>query len=166
MGGATMRLIVDGQPFAVEAGPGSDLVVVDGAPFKIRCEGNGKFSTVLVDGKPYKVDLSPANGTAIVDGALYQVSLEGAARSGSRGPAPKKTIKAPAAGAIRSLMPGKIRSVKCRQGDIVAVGDVLCILEAMKMENEIRTPVAGVVRVLSVTEGSNVDKGDTLAVVE
>jgi biotin carboxyl carrier protein len=36
----------------------------------------------------------------------------------------------------------------------------------MKMENEIRTPVAGVVKVLAVAEGSNVDKGDTLAVVE
>ncbi|MDP3047257.1 MAG: biotin/lipoyl-containing protein [Chloroflexota bacterium] len=161
-----MKLTVDGQSFAVEPGPDGDLVLIDGTPFKIRREGNGSISTVLVDGRPYKVDLSLAAGMAIVDGAVYQVSLEGAARTGARGPAPKKAAKQPVAGAIRSLMPGKIRSVKCRQGDTVAAGDVLCILEAMKMENEIRTPVAGVVTALPVTEGSNVDKGDTLAVVE
>jgi biotin carboxyl carrier protein len=161
-----MKLTVDGRSFAVETRSDGDTVVIDGAPFKIRREGNGNVSTVLVDGKPYKVDLSPGNGTAIVDGAIYQVSLEGAVRNDARGPSPKKTAKAPVAGAIRSLMPGKIRSVKCRQGDTVAAGDVLCILEAMKMENEIRTPVAGVVKALPITEGSNVDKGDTLAVVE
>jgi biotin carboxyl carrier protein len=112
------------------------------------------------------VEISPGNGTAIVDGAIYHISLEGASRQGQRGSLPRKAAKQPVAGAIRSLMPGKIRSVKCRQGDTVAVGDVLCILEAMKMENEIRTPVAGVVKLLPVSEGSNVDKGDTLAVVE
>jgi biotin carboxyl carrier protein len=164
--GAAVKLTVDGQSFTVETGPDDHVIIVDGASFKIRCDGNGKISTVLVDGRPYKVDLSPGNGAAIVDGALYQVSLEGPVRNASRGPAVKRTAKAPAAGAIRSLMPGKIRSVKCRQGDTVCVGDVLCILEAMKMENEIRTPVAGVVKVLAVAEGSNVDKGDTLAVVE
>ncbi len=161
-----MKLTVDGKSFNVEPGADGDLVLIDGAPFKIRREDNGNISTVLVDGKPYKVDLSPGNGTAIVDGAVYQVSLEGTSRPGARDPALKKAAKQPVAGAIRSLMPGKIRSVKCRQGDTVAAGDVLCILEAMKMENEIRTPVAGVVKALPVSEGSNVDKGDTLAVVE
>jgi acetyl-CoA/propionyl-CoA carboxylase, biotin carboxylase, biotin carboxyl carrier protein len=161
-----MKLTIDGKSFVVECGADGDQVSVDGAPFKIRRDGNGSMGTVLVDGKPYKVDLAHGNGTAIVDGAVYQVSLEGAARTGARGPSQKRVAKQPAAGAIRSLMPGKIRSVKCRQGDTVAVGDVLCILEAMKMENEIRTPVAGVVKSLPVSEGSNVDKGDTLAVVE
>jgi acetyl-CoA/propionyl-CoA carboxylase, biotin carboxylase, biotin carboxyl carrier protein len=161
-----MTLTVNGKVYTVDTGTDIDILLVDGVPFKVRRDGNGNLSTVLVDGKPYKVDLSPGNGTAIVDGAVYQVSLEGTGRTGARGPAPKKAAKQPVAGAIRSLMPGKIRAVKCRQGDTVAVGDVLCILEAMKMENEIRTPVAGVVKSLPVTEGSNVDKGDTLAVVE
>ena len=92
-----MKLTVDGQSFAVEPGPDGDLVLIDGTPFKIRREGNGNISTVLVDGKPYKVDLSLAAGMAIVDGVVYQVSLEGAARTGARGPAPKKAAKKPVA---------------------------------------------------------------------
>jgi biotin carboxyl carrier protein len=53
-----------------------------------------------------------------------------------------------------------------RPGDTVKAGDVLLILEAMKMENEIKAPADGTVKEIPVAEGARVTEGDTLAVVE
>ncbi|MCK4634197.1 hypothetical protein KAT42_05125 [Candidatus Bathyarchaeota archaeon] len=62
-------------------------------------------------------------------------------------------------------MPGKIVLLKVKSGDRVEVGDPLCILEAMKMENEVIAPVGGVVVDVKVDQGSSVDKGDVLVVI-
>jgi biotin carboxyl carrier protein len=63
-------------------------------------------------------------------------------------------------------MAGKIVSVKVRDGDPVKIGTVLCILEAMKMENEIIAPKAGTVQEVNVSEGSTVNEGDILIVIK
>ena len=59
-------------------------------------------------------------------------------------------------------MPGNIVSVKVKIGDTVNSGDVLCVLEAMKMENEIMAPKAGKVVAVSTSAGSTVNTGDVL----
>ncbi len=63
-------------------------------------------------------------------------------------------------------MPGRVLAVRVAQGQLVKTGDILLILEAMKMENEIRSPVDGVVQELAVAEGTSVAAGDVLVVVE
>jgi biotin carboxyl carrier protein len=63
-------------------------------------------------------------------------------------------------------MTGKILSVKVKKGDQVKKGETLCILEAMKMENEITTSKAGTVREVYVFEGSSVSEGDTLFIID
>jgi biotin carboxyl carrier protein len=62
-------------------------------------------------------------------------------------------------------MPGNILSVNVQNGASVKKGDVLMILEAMKMENEIMAPVDGVVSAVSVTKGQTVETGALLCVI-
>lgn len=69
-------------------------------------------------------------------------------------------------GAVTAPMTGKIVSVKVKKGDTVKSGETLCVLEAMKMENEIISTRAGTVQKVSVSEGSNVNEGDTLIILE
>jgi acetyl-CoA/propionyl-CoA carboxylase, biotin carboxylase, biotin carboxyl carrier protein len=67
--------------------------------------------------------------------------------------------------AIVSPMQGTVLSVEVAEGDEVDVGRVICIVEAMKMENEVRTHVAGVVRELSVAPGRPVTTGQIICVI-
>ncbi len=69
-------------------------------------------------------------------------------------------------GAVLSPMPGKIMSVKVKAGDAVAANQVVCVLEAMKMENEVQTEVAGKVKEVRVKAGETVEGGQTLLVVD
>jgi biotin carboxyl carrier protein len=80
--------------------------------------------------------------------------------------APK--VKEPAVGSlgnvkIESPMPGKILAIKASTGQVVKKGDVILILEAMKMENEIVAPADGTVSSINVTEGSMIESGILLA---
>jgi biotin carboxyl carrier protein len=61
---------------------------------------------------------------------------------------------------------GKITSVNVKAGDKVAEGDVLCLLESMKMENPILAPMAGTVTKIDLSTGQVVEAGDLLAVIE
>lgn len=69
------------------------------------------------------------------------------------------------AGAVLSPMPGGILDIRVSEGDSVREGDVVMILEAMKMENEIVAPCGGTVRKLLVTKGQSVQTGTPLAVI-
>lgn len=79
--------------------------------------------------------------------------------------APKATPAAGAAGAVKvnAPMPGKVLSVKAAVGQAVKKGDVLLVLEAMKMENEIVAPQDGTVASIQVSAGQSVEAGDVLA---
>lgn len=63
---------------------------------------------------------------------------------------------------IKAPMPGTIVNVLVKQGDTVKKGQVIAILEAMKMENEIVSPIDGSVEIISVDKGQNVSLGDSL----
>ena len=67
--------------------------------------------------------------------------------------------------AVNAPMPGNILKVNVSQGQAVKEGDVLCVLEAMKMENEIMAPKAGTVTQILVSKGSTVDTGAPLVVI-
>ncbi|HUW64719.1 MAG TPA: biotin/lipoyl-containing protein [Spirochaetia bacterium] len=76
-----------------------------------------------------------------------------------------KPVAPAGAGAVTAPMPGVINSLKVKEGDDVKAGDVLLILEAMKMENEIPAPAAGKVKQVKVSAGQSVNSGDTLVVI-
>jgi biotin carboxyl carrier protein len=107
-----------------------------------------------------------------VNGTVYEVELEeitGAAPAAA--PAPAAVAAAPVAAApaggeqITSPMPGNILSVNVAAGDTVKKGQVLMILEAMKMENEIMCPCDGKVVSVSVAKGAAVESGTLLCVI-
>lgn len=105
-----------------------------------------------------------------VNGTVYEVELEeltGApAAAPVAAPAPAAAA-APAAGGekVTSPMPGTILSVNVAAGDAVKRGQVLMILEAMKMENEIMCPCDGAVASVSVTKGAAVESGTLLCTI-
>ena len=67
---------------------------------------------------------------------------------------------------ITAPMPGSVLDVKVKVGDNVNEGDVLLILEAMKMENEVTAPTSGSIKSINVAVGSTVNTGDTMIVIE
>jgi biotin carboxyl carrier protein len=67
---------------------------------------------------------------------------------------------------IRTVMPGKVVRILKESGSVVEKGEGVMIVEAMKMQNEIKAPKAGVVKVVKVEEGGTVAAGDVLAVIE
>jgi glutaconyl-CoA/methylmalonyl-CoA decarboxylase subunit gamma len=81
-------------------------------------------------------------------------------------PAVKPAAAAVAGGTkINSPMPGTIMDIRCKPGDTIKRGHVLLILEAMKMENEIISPVDGTVKLVAVTKGASVGSGDLMVVI-
>ena len=80
-------------------------------------------------------------------------------------PAPAAPVASGAEGAVKiaAPMPGKILAIKANAGQAVKRGDVVMILEAMKMENEITAPEDGTIAGINVAVGDSVESGDTLA---
>lgn len=109
--------------------------------------------------KTYKVN---------VNGTVYSVTVEEMNENEIKS-APAQAPAAPkAVGAGETIsvpMPGTILSVKVKAGDAVKKGQVLAILEAMKMENEIMAPADGTVTSVSVAEGAAVKTGDVLCTI-
>ena len=111
-----------------------------------------------------------------VNGTVYEIELEeltGAAPTASPAaapaptPAPTPAAAAPAGGEqVTSPMPGTILSVNVAAGDTVKRGQVLMILEAMKMENEIMCPCDGKVASVNTSKGASVESGTLLCVIQ
>lgn len=101
-----------------------------------------------------------------VNGTVYEVELEEMTGAPAAAPAPSAAA-APAAGGekVTSPMPGTILSVNVAAGDAVKRGQVLMILEAMKMENEIMCPCDGTVASVSVAKGAAVESGTLLCTI-
>ena len=106
------------------------------------------------------------NYTITVNGNVYDVVVEEGASTGAVAAAPKAAPKAPAGAQggvkIAAPMPGKILNVKVAPGQAVKYGEVVIIMEAMKMETEIVAPADGTVAQVLVQTGAMVDTGAAL----
>ncbi|PWB52620.1 MAG: oxaloacetate decarboxylase subunit alpha [Candidatus Methanoperedenaceae archaeon] len=117
---------------------------------------------------------APANGKSAaplpsefkveVDGDLFNVRIISAGSGMSVQPAESQSPKV-MDGAITASMQGMVLKVKVKKGDKVSKGDVVLVLEAMKMENNIHAPHGGAVKEIFVKEGSTVGAGDALMVI-
>ncbi len=127
-------------------------------------KSNGAY-TATVNGKNVAVQLNAAGDayTATVNGKSFTVKVA----EGTVAPA---AAAAPAASGdavpLPSPLPGTVVKIAVAEGDEVAEGDVILVIEAMKMETEIKAPKAGIVREISVTQSQVVAAGDTLAMIE
>ena len=104
-----------------------------------------------------------------VNGQTYVVDVEevGGVQTAAPVRAAAPVAAAPVAGGepVKAPMPGNILDVKVKVGDTIKAGTVVCVLEAMKMENEIPAPKDGKVVQVAVTKGATVGAGDTLVVL-
>ncbi len=104
-----------------------------------------------------------------VNGTQYDITLEvleGDAAAPAPKAAPNPKAAAPAGGTtVSAPMPGTILSVNVKPGQAVKKGEILVMLEAMKMENEIMAPVDGTVGAVNVTKGQSVQSGDVLVTI-
>ena len=122
-----------------------------------------KTYRITVNGTSYDVSVEELSG-----GAAPVAAPVAAAPVAAPAPAAAPAAPAPAAGGagsvkVSSPMPGKILAVKANVGDSVKKGQVILILEAMKMENEVVAPEDGTIASIDVTVGASVESGDTLA---
>ena len=105
------------------------------------------------------------NYTITVNGNVYEVTVEegftGAASAPKAAPAPKAAAPAGAT-TVEAPMPGKILNIKVSEGQAVKFGEVVVIMEAMKMETEIVAPADGTVSKILVKAGDSVDTGAAL----
>ena len=121
-----------------------------------------KKYNVTVNGTAYEVTLEA------VDASEVKAAPAQAAQAPSPAPVPAAAPAAPVSGGketITSPMPGNILTVNVTNGAAVKKGDVLMILEAMKMENEIMSPCDGTILSVNVTKGATVETGAVLCVI-
>ena len=142
-----------------------------------------------LNGREYRAavkELTPDRATVEVDGVEYHVDL---VQIGRRSPSPGAGRTAPGTssvvpqppvdaapsrrdltpggeGAVNAPMPGMVLALKVREGEKVQAGQVLLVMEAMKMENAIAAPFAGTVARVHVREGDSIGEGDRLIALD
>jgi biotin carboxyl carrier protein len=139
-------------------------ITVDGRPVPVDIVRNGERWSLLIGARSHDVAVErgrPGERTVHVDGGAIVLSLSnGRARRGrSEGHA--------SSGAMRVVapMPGRVVKLLVSTGEAVAAKQGLVVVEAMKMENELRAPRAGTVTEVAVTAGTSVEAGTLLVVV-
>ncbi len=159
-------LTIEGADYLIELGEGA--LTVNGRPFSVQMGD----ATVTVDGIEYAVEIS--QDTAWVDGFAYPfVFRDGRERPSSR----EREVMPPVDSAsdppvvvhgghsVVSAMPGKVLRVLVKEGDAVEAGDMVCILEAMKMENELHVEIGGTVQQILVKPGQSVEADQPLVII-
>ena len=150
----------------VSGGDGRYRVVVGDTEWDVdaRATAAGIYS-LLIGGVSYVADVLDRDGMCVVEvrGERYEITVEEQTRhiirtrGGAGAGAGSRTLTAP--------LPGKISRVAVRPGDAVQAGDILLVIEAMKMENEFRAGTAGTVAEVRVAAGEAVNAGDVLIVL-
>jgi biotin carboxyl carrier protein len=177
------EISVDGKYRKVEltrTGEKSFTIRIDGKlrTLDIDSKSFDKPFKAKVDDKSYRIVLSrmelEKETTVKVDEATFKAGIRTPERKTSFTHfeptiqvRPKKPLKnsQTSEGAIVAPMTGKIASVKVKLGEQVKAGQVVCVVEAMKMENEIVTSKDGVVKEVFVSEGSSVSEGEPLLII-
>jgi biotin carboxyl carrier protein len=160
-------------------------ILIDGKSYRLELDHSGDSWTCVLDGQELRVDGILARRdvlSLLIDGKAYEIKREhtatdmhlwvGAARysaevrdprslrsrrmSGAEDHGPKKLI---------APMPGKVVRVLLKENAEVELGQGVLVVEAMKMQNEIRSPKKGIVQKIVADEGTAVNAGDVLAVV-
>lgn len=161
-------------------------VLIEGKPHQLELIQKGESWDCKLDGKEYKVDAVVARRdviSLIIDGDCYEVKREqtrddlhiwvksvrfAAEVRDPRSLRSRRAALGNVAGPAKVVapMPGKIVRVLAHERDEVEAGAGIVVIEAMKMQNELKSPKKGVVTKLLVKEGVPVNAGDVLAIVE
>jgi biotin carboxyl carrier protein len=166
----TFAVKIDGKERAVEIDAETRKVRVDGVDLDVTVEDAGPGLLVLrqgieqtvaqVDGTAPKltVELRRPGADPIVIAAEVTDARKAEAEAA-------KTAHAAGPVTLRSPIPGRVAKLLAKAGDKVAGGQTIVVLEAMKMENELRAPRAGTVSEIRCAEGAPVEAGQDLATI-
>lgn len=158
------------HPKTTKKKPSVYKISVNGRLYKVEVYdesiGAEKRLAVVVNGESYNVEVKEIGGE--------RIALLEAARPTEKIPdkaVPQKEPMVPSIsiakeGIVTAPMPGEIIRVNVKVGDKVKVGDVLLSLEAMKMENEIRSPKTGIVKKVNVSKGMTLESNTVMVVIE
>ena len=126
---------------------------------------------VNVNGVAYNVEVAEEGVVAVAAPAAAPAPV---AAPAAAAPAPAPAAEAPKAPApvaaagdttMNAPMPGSVSKIVAREGQVVKKGDVIIMLEAMKMQNEMASPVAGTVKSINVAVGESVKPGQLMAII-
>ncbi len=153
-------------------------IILDGQPRDVEVQPDGRLT---VDGEACDADVvevEPGVFSVLLDGKSFEVALEiGAVWVGNRRfdferRDPRKWAGGQSGGAdhgtvtLKAAMPGKVVEILVEPGDPVETGQGVLVVEAMKMQNEVKSPKGGVVQAVRVEPGESVGAGQALVVVE
>jgi biotin carboxyl carrier protein len=142
-------------------------VSVDGSEFLLDGKKTGRTNySLIVDNRSFEVDIDVFEDDyrVLVDGRNYHIHLLDERRMRLGGV--QAGIELQGRQRVSVPMPGKVIAVLVSEGDKVERGQGLVIVEAMKMENEVRSPINGEVKEVKVKAGDSLEAGATLLVVE
>jgi biotin carboxyl carrier protein len=154
-----ISVTINDRTFIVEVAAAQDdgtelTVLVDGVPAAVQAPAPGgpePLDWIVVDGRPYELVVDHDLRWVRTAGELHQLEVRDLEAGVARPASGDGRVKAP--------IPGLITRVLVQPGDTVEAGQPLLVLEAMKMENEIRAPRAGTVQLLGVSPGQGVSLG-------
>jgi biotin carboxyl carrier protein len=123
--------------------------------------------SLLLDGRSYEIDVLEMEEAwlVLVNGQPFRVEIQRERELGGRSRRKKAAAEASEQTVI-APMPGKVVKLLVKPGDVVRAGDGIVVVEAMKMENELKASVAGTVKEIRTEEGKTVNGGDVLVVIE
>ncbi|MBV6495924.1 MAG: acetyl-CoA carboxylase biotin carboxyl carrier protein subunit [Acidobacteria bacterium] len=153
---------------SIKNGAGRGYAEIDGRTYEFDAlePEAGQFSIRLADGRKIEARVSlDAEGRSLVwiDGRSIEVELIDPKRLRGTGGSSSETA---GVADIKTAMPGKVVRLIASVGDTVEKGDGVIVVEAMKMQNEIKAPKNGTVTSIRVAEGDTVDPGQTLLSIE
>jgi biotin carboxyl carrier protein len=169
----TFEIEIGGARRAVSvspAGAGRYRVVIDGDAHDVLAERTGEFSLSLIAGdgsaSSREVTVAPGSGAGEVLVGLAGVTIPVYVNGRRRRAASDSGAHADGEQPVVAPMPGRVVRVLVSAGDQVAARQGVVVVEAMKMENELRAPKGGRVKDVSVTPGTLVEAGRVLVVIE
>ncbi|WP_446811076.1 sodium-extruding oxaloacetate decarboxylase subunit alpha [Methylomonas sp. 2BW1-5-20] len=145
-----------GNPAAFEPVPGLELAPAPTPAAVTQSSNSAETYTVNVDGKNYHVAVAPGGADIVVKPVVVQPVLDSGPMLAATAPIVSGS------GVVESPLAGVVLKVNVNVGSHLSEGDVVLIMEAMKMETEIRAKVAGIVSAVNVRQGDSVAVGDVL----
>ena len=168
-------LLIDGKTYNVELGIGKLITIeIDGRTFQAETKKTRTGLSIRLDKKEFQVRFEGAYIS--IDGNKHSVEVRNLRRgrpSWYNSIEDTEDIKVGKTvhkthigdGMIHPLMPGRVISIKVKEGDSVKIGSPILVLEAMKMQNEIVSNMDGIVHEIRVSEGDLVESEDVLVVI-